>query len=1281
MFLSCLRIRRCLPIALALTKLPSTATQNVVDPRRLGQQNSGFSDEEISDIICILVPYSDAACREVRRIAAENSPYVVGKDDADSLNLHLEDHDNERTFPVARRDTGEHHIALKFSHKVKNTMGGFTFGRNANRCDIHFIDDPMRRLSNIHFRIYLNEHNVLMLEDESTNGTFVEGLLLKRRGDPPHEVKRTLENGNRIDVVMHERRDDLTFMVRIPHRRGIFNDVYRRNFEAYLANRAACAVDVNATIVPGPGGHVDIFKPAVNRPLAAQVGAVQGRAIAGPASPKRPPKTLTGDGLLRGWPGSNKYNQVGELGRGAFATVYKVTSRFTGEPYAAKELDKRKFMKNGVLDQKVENEMKIMQKIQHVSEQTPLAVGCFACWLTIRQPNIVQYVEHLDWDDRLLIIIMEYVGKGDLGRMISENGPLTEMAVKIMAKQLLGALGYLHDMNITHRDVKPDNILVSSHEPFVVKLTDFGLSKMIDNEQTFLRTFCGTLLYCAPEVYSEYAEYDNRGRRHPRNRNRRPQTGQRYDHAVDIWSLGGVLFYSLTKQPPFPVKPGANHSQLLNQIMTRPLDISPLQEASISEEGIDFLRRMLDRRPETRATVAALKDHPWLVGNAPSPNQSFEEVEEEALRVNASQLSIQDIREEIIPASDDEISDDYEEVNHPVHMSEDDSQKENYTFGSVAQPQPRRLFGEVNASAVGKAGGVTVGRLNLPISADSINSDAETEILGHGIEIKDSFESDHSQTPRQRSQPSQKVSASLRGSPTLSQGDESVEDLNIKTFDVQSQSLGGAESILENLNMKSRIDPLASRPSDFNSSKRKQSSSSEEDVETPASENGRGLKRFRSETSVHMVANRAIERGDYELMAQIPPITKNHSGLQIDTPVHKSTYWSAQNRKTWHLEYPEMTQLQFDAFNAAARARNEEFGPGKTPLWNIAVKYFPSTNKEPESDDNSDESFPSTAPRDADSYSESIPDTQSQGETDLYNTMTDPYKTMALMSEPGRRVVASLMSAPGSAVTGISVAITESMISWGRATENTRSYSPKSEALIPKYACKILLWRPDYDPYKNFRPWNRDPEKDHKETCFYISTKATNGIYLNGVYLPSYDMMNPARAYKNWMPLHDGDRITVWQNHDASRKSEVIFRCTWGGSAQQRPVAGPSSQPRMMPEVIANQLDEIAIRVERKMRNLSEHDLRMEEANHDADRRRLRIDAERKRSRAFEVKRLQACRACGGRRISPSPGINFGEVYSEHNHTTHVNHLAGRIIPTFKRPSPTASELLRAARY
>lgn len=68
----------------------------------------------------------------------------------------------------------------------------------------------------------------------------------------------------------------------------------------------------------------------------------------------------------REWTGSGKYNRTGMIGKGAFAVVHKVTSKYDGKPYAAKELEKRKFMKNGILDQKVENEMRIMQRITHV---------------------------------------------------------------------------------------------------------------------------------------------------------------------------------------------------------------------------------------------------------------------------------------------------------------------------------------------------------------------------------------------------------------------------------------------------------------------------------------------------------------------------------------------------------------------------------------------------------------------------------------------------------------------------------------------------------------------------------------------------------------------------------------------------------------------------------------------------------------------------------------------------------------------------------------------------
>ncbi|KAL2122549.1 hypothetical protein VTJ04DRAFT_3004 [Mycothermus thermophilus] len=1235
---------------------PTQATQPVFDPRRLGQQTSGLSNEDIADIICLLLPYSEPARQEVRRIAAESTQHMVGRDDVDGipLNYHLED--DSRNFTGLRSDVGEHHIALRFSSDVKDPSLGFTFGRHPQFADICLRNDPNRRLSKIHFRIYLNEWGVLMLEDMSTNGTVVDDVLLWKKDPKSPESRRTLESGSKIKILMHEPSGDFVFLVRIPNREGECAEAFKRNLDAYLARQNGYA-DANATIVPGPGGHVDIFQAAPRNP-----GAVAARNNGTAARrPDAISQTRPRDGLPRPWNGSNKYNRVCEIGRGAFATVHKVTSKLTGQPFAAKELDKRKFMKNGVLDQKVENEMRIMQQVKH--------------------PNIVEYIEHLDWDDRLLIIIMEFVNGGDLGRLIADNGPLSESATKTIARQLLDALGYLHSMNITHRDVKPDNILVHSLDPLVVKLTDFGLSKMVDNEQTFLRTFCGTLLYCAPEVYTEYAEYDHRGHRHPRNRHRRPMTGQRYGHAVDIWSLGGVLFYALTRKPPFPARNGASHSELLHQIMTKPLNVEPLIEAGVSDDAIDFLRRMLDRRPETRATVEALMNHPWIASSFTTVAQSFEEVTEEELRMTASQLSLEDNdrynngggRELRVP-SDDEISED-EDVDFDANgLLGYESEKENYTFGS--NHQPRRLFGEVNASAV-RSTGVPPDRLNLPVSG-SFESTGTTEILDNETEIKDSFESEDSLTPRQKSQ-KPPPGGGLRTSFLSAGQSRSVEELNNLTFDVESQSLGGAESILENLNMKSRAASLhrSHTTGDLNTSKRKPSYDSSGEEETPGPEERRGLKRLRSGDSAKAAGKKPVDDNEYELLVQMPSIPQPQTGRQIDNPVNKATYWTAQDRTTWHLEYPEMTQLQLDAFKLAAKARGEEFGPGKTPLWGLAMKYFPPTSCErvaktvrrTQQAGSEAVTIPSTAKAPNNSVPATPPDTDSE----------PPSSMVPLQSDPGRPVVAYLQSAPYSKLPeDLCIAITESMVSWGRANENTRPYPDKEDQMVPKTAFKILLWKPNYDPVKNFRPWNRPAEPDEDQFLFYISTKATAGIHINGVHLPSDDPKNSASPCRYWMPLYDGDHVSVWQTPDQSVVAGFIFRCGWGGSAHSRRSLGKSRRPELVPSAIAARLDEICGRAERKMRGQSEHDLKLEEANHDAEERARFVDRERLRSREFEQRRLEACRKLGVRRVSPAPGVTLGEESGTASQTPWASYVPGsRTVPTLRHASPATLEMLR----
>jgi hypothetical protein len=119
---------------------------------------------------------------------------------------------------------------------------------------------------------------------------------------------------------------------------------------------------------------------------------------------------------------------------------------------------------------------------------------------------------------------------------------------------------------------------------------------------------------------------------------------------------------------------------------------------------------------------------------------------------------------------------------------------------------------------------------------------------------------------------------------------------------------------------------------------------------------------------------------------------------------------------------------------------------------------------------------------------------------------------------------------------------------------------------------------------------------------------------------------------------------------------------------------------------VAGKLDEVCVKTERKMRGLSEHDLKMEEANHDVDERMHGgsggvggVERERQRSRDFEVRRLEACRALGIRRVSPAPGVTLGEESA--TQTPWSSYVPGaRTVPTFRHASPSTLELLRAAR-
>ncbi|KAF7585738.1 hypothetical protein BBP40_010178 [Aspergillus hancockii] len=606
------------------------STQPCTDPRRMGYNNSGLLEQDVSDIICILHPSSPAAHHAVAASAGLAPQHILQKDE------------------LAYESSAALDIALRLTSNVVDLNVGFCFGRNKSRCDLLLAGDMnAKRISNQHFRIYLTEDGIIMLEDTSTNGTIVDNCRLRKS---QKENSRMLTNGSVIQVMNGDQTsDEVRFVVRIPNREG-FSTQYTEKLLHYF-----------------------------QRIQKHQIGTAQHKPRQTSAQPVLQWTVSNTYGMH--WTGGPIYNVTGQIGKGAFATVYKLATKQHGIVYAAKELDKRRFMKNGVLDQKVDNEMKIMRDLKH--------------------PNIVQYMDHHE-HDRWIYIIMEYVPGGELSTYLQSIGKIPEHMVRTISRQVLHALQYLHKRRITHRDIKPDNILISSLDPLRVKLSDFGLSKVVQ-EESFLKTFCGTLLYCAPEVYPE------------------PPKTSPYSQAVDMWSLGAVLYHILSGVPPYMGRGDDRGAQMLRMIMTSDPDYDILRAENVSESGIDFVARLLNRDPQARPTERECFQHRWIadvedvdeyeddeVGpNVPGDLSDIgEDVEDE---LDASQLSIHEGPETEDPAEQEDgglaqskrprIDPPSTGVRYPS-LPEIESFKE---IQAVAETAPKRLFGEITASVLGSS--------------------------------------------------------------------------------------------------------------------------------------------------------------------------------------------------------------------------------------------------------------------------------------------------------------------------------------------------------------------------------------------------------------------------------------------------------------------------------------------------------------------------------------------------------------------------------------------------
>ena len=147
-------------------------------------------------------------------------------------------------------------------------------------------------------------------------------------------------------------------------------------------------------------------------------------------------------------------------------------------------------------------------------------------WPGLRHPNIIKVFDAFD-DGRRVYMILEYAENGDVLRYIQRVGALSENLAKGWTWQLCDAVRYLHGLNITHRDLKLENLLLDKF--FNVKLCDFGFVKG-DCMHAMSQTYCGSKSYAAPEILK----------------------GEPYDpKKADMWAIGVILYIFVTGKMPF----------------------------------------------------------------------------------------------------------------------------------------------------------------------------------------------------------------------------------------------------------------------------------------------------------------------------------------------------------------------------------------------------------------------------------------------------------------------------------------------------------------------------------------------------------------------------------------------------------------------------------------------------------------------------------------------------------------------------------------------------------
>eukprot|EP00522_Entomoneis_paludosa_P004407 CAMPEP_0172472886 /NCGR_PEP_ID=MMETSP1065-20121228/68572_1 /TAXON_ID=265537 /ORGANISM="Amphiprora paludosa, Strain CCMP125" /LENGTH=939 /DNA_ID=CAMNT_0013231053 /DNA_START=1728 /DNA_END=4547 /DNA_ORIENTATION=+ len=219
---------------------------------------------------------------------------------------------------------------------------------------------------------------------------------------------------------------------------------------------------------------------------------------------------------------------------------------------------------------------------------------------TYRHKNIV-CLHDVQKTDHHFYLMLEYCAGGDVQGLIRsrKSGRLTEGLTRRLMRDLSAGLRFLWGQELIHRDIKPQNLLLTGALPldeiddpdktdelyqrraalnfpsgqFALKIADFGFARHLQTT-SLAETLCGSPLYMAPEILQHH----------------------RYDAKADLWSVGTVLFEMIAGRPPFH---GENHIDLLRNIQRKAVRLPA--DVKVSKECVNLLRLLLNRNPLSRA--------------------------------------------------------------------------------------------------------------------------------------------------------------------------------------------------------------------------------------------------------------------------------------------------------------------------------------------------------------------------------------------------------------------------------------------------------------------------------------------------------------------------------------------------------------------------------------------------------------------------------------------------------------------------------------------------------